>query len=94
MAMPEKRQPLAVMIAMHAKKPNGDSDMRDHGDGDMTDDEDDNGDKPEHDDEGLLQACEDVIDAVKSGDAKALNKALVSWQDLYESHDEDDEGDQ
>jgi hypothetical protein len=87
MAMPDKRQPLAVMIAMHAKKPDAKS-----GDdaGGMADDDDD-GAKPEHDDEGLIQACQDVIDAIATKDAHALNKALVSWQDLYESSHEDDE---
>jgi hypothetical protein len=74
------------MIAMHAKKPpGGDADK-----GDPSDEEDD-GAKPEHDDEGLIQASQDVIDAIATKDAHALNKALVSWQGLYESH-EGDEG--
>lgn len=82
MAMPEKRQPLAVMIAMHAKKPGSSGD-----DAPGMADEDDDGAKPEHDDEGLIQACQDEIDAVKTGDAKALNRARVSWMELYESRD-------
>jgi hypothetical protein len=86
MAMPEKRQPLAVMIAMHAKKPDSSGD-----DAPGMSDDDDDGAKPEHDDEGLIQACQDMIDALATKDAKALNKALVSWSDLYESSHDDDE---
>ena len=72
-----KRKPLAIMIAAMGKKPPG-GDMNDEPDGDE-------GERPEHSDDDLLTACEDVIDAVKAGDAKALNKALIAWQDLYGS---------
>ena len=76
-----KRKPLAVMIAMSAKKPPMGDDKEP--DGDEAPPEGD--ERPEHSDEDLLQACEDVIDAVSTKDASALNKALVAWQDLYES---------
>lgn len=78
MATPE-RKPLALMIAMGAKKPDDKAPEGDEPDGDEGEE------RPEHSDEDLLQACEDVIDAVNTKDASALNKALVAWQDLYES---------
>lgn len=79
--MDAKRKPLALMIAMSAKK-KGDAGPAHEPDGDEPPDD---AERPEHSDEDLLQACEDVIDAVSTKDAGALNKALVSWQDLYES---------
>lgn len=78
MALPAKRQPLAVMIAMHAKKPSGDDEAGSEPDGDE-------GERPEHSDEDLITACQDEIDAIKTGDAEALNKARISWMELYES---------
>lgn len=73
-----KRKPLALMIAAMGPKKPQDGDMRDEPDGDEAE-------RPEHSDDNLLTACEDVIDAVKAGDAGALNKALIAWQDLYGS---------
>ena len=71
-----KRKPLALMIAAMGKKPGGD---------DAPEPDGDEAERPEHSDGDLLTACEDVIDAVKGGDAAALNKALIAWQDLYGS---------
>jgi len=41
--------------------------------------------------EGRTMAAEDIIDAVKSGDAKALAAALGDFMDIRSGHSEADE---
>ena len=77
--MASDRKPLAVMIALRAKKPGAD---RGYDDGD----EDEMEDSPP--DEGRVAACEDMIDALKARDSMALDKALANWCQLY-GHDKD-----
>lgn len=72
MALPA-RKPLAVMIALGNKKPEG----HDEPDGD------EGGSSPASDDE--IVACQDMLDAFKADDAEALSTALSHWMDMYHS---------
>lgn len=76
-----KRKPLALMIAIGAKKKPG----REYEGGD--DDEE----MPEEEapDDGRLAACEDMIDAFKNRDAAALDRAMANWCTLYKGHDDE-----
>lgn len=78
----EKRQPLSVMIALAGKKPGVAGSKTDSGgyepDGDEGDDS-----NPKYDDDAMLSACEDAIDAFKNRDAKALNMALCHWLEAH-----------
>ena len=76
--MEGKRKPLALMIAIGAKKKPG-RDYEDEGDEEMAEEE-----AP---DDGRLAACEDMIDALKNRDAAALDKALANWCQLYGHED-------
>lgn len=37
-----------------------------------------------------IDAAQRVLDAVKSGDAQAVDSALMAWCDLYQAGDEED----
>lgn len=92
----EKRQPLSVMIALQSKKLKGgssnESDSSESKDTKMPDRGED--DAPpvggKYDDEGMIAASEDAIDAFKNRDAKALNTALINWMDLHGGSDSRD----
>lgn len=79
----EKRQPLSVMIALQSKKlRGGDKPSGDDGaepDGDEGSDDT----NPKYDDEAMVSAAEDMIDAFKNRDAKALNMALCHWMEAH-----------
>lgn len=75
--MDTKRQPLSVMIALQSKKLKGGDAApgKDEPDGDEGDA------RPEAPDEEV-QACQDVIDAMKNRDPKALGEALHNWMEI------------
>lgn len=84
--MDGKRSPLAIMIAMRAKKP-----------GDKPDSEAPTGDDEGGEDKGAeheappeerLAACEDLIDAFKNRDAEAVDRALAHWCEMYRGEEE------
>jgi len=82
----KERKPLSVLIAMDAAKLHPHSE-HDEPDGDEGDAEPD----PRHEDEDMLQACQDEIDAYRKGDAQALNAAKIAWCKLYASKEPDEE---
>lgn len=77
----EKRQPLSVMIALQSKKMRG-NDKPDTG-GAEPDGDEGGDDNPKYDDDAMLSASEDMIDAFKNRDAKALNIALCHWMEAH-----------
>lgn len=77
--MDGKRKPLAVMIALGAKK-KPESGYEGGDDEEM---------EEEAPDDGRLAACEDMIDAFKNRDAAALDKAMANWCTLYKGHDDE-----
>lgn len=90
----EKRKPLSVMIALQADKlRGGKGGGAPAGEGKAPDgDKEPAGEEAPSDvrldDEDLITASEDMIDAFKNRDAKALNAALCHWQDFYKPRDE------
>jgi restriction endonuclease Mrr len=66
------------MIALKAKKARG---GQDGGGEAASDDEKDDGgyDEEEPADEAETEACQDVLDAIKKGDAEELGKAFHHW---------------
>lgn len=82
--MEGKRKPLSVMIAMDAQKLKGKDGM------DRGDDSEDADEAPEEygKEEGVA-AAQDMIDAMKTRDAVALNEALAKWCEIY-GHGEKD----
>lgn len=78
----ESRKPLSVIIAMQGKKPPTAGSKADTGgyepDGDEGDDS-----NPKYDDDAMVSACEDAIDAFKNRDATALNRALCHWIEAH-----------
>lgn len=52
-----------------------------------------NMEKPEKDaDSGLIVAAEDILSAIKSGNAKALSSALKAHRDLCDYEEDESEG--
>lgn len=80
MAVP-KRKPLGMMIALEfgKKKPK-------EGEPSADGEEEEAPSGGKYDDEGMISASEDMLDAMKARDAKALNVALCNWMELHESY--------
>lgn len=76
MASGEKRKPLSVMIALGAPKrhPDSESPEEDKGETDEDEADEEGGDE--------MEACQDVMDAFRTRDVKALNVALHRWMQL------------
>lgn len=86
-----ERKPLSVLIAMDAHR------LQHHGDGDDHPAEEEDGDDEadahdeRHDDEEMIQAAQEILDAKTHGDARMLNEALCNWVKLYHAKEEEDE---
>lgn len=80
-----KRKPLSVLIGLEASKLRG-KDGTDRGDGDS---EDADEAPEEYGKEEGVAAAQDMIDAMKTRDAVALNEALAKWCEIY-GHGEKD----
>jgi hypothetical protein len=81
-----KRKPLSMLIAIGAGRKPG------HMGGDMEadgGDEDEGDDNPKYSDEGMIAASEDMIDAFKNRDAKALNRAMCHWRELAATYEDE-----
>lgn len=85
--MMPKRKPLSMLIAIGAGRKPG------HMGGDMEaeggDDEEEMSEGGKYDDPGMIQAAEDMIDAFKNRDAKALHRALCDHAAMHEAYEDE-----
>lgn len=86
--MQPKRKPLGMMIALEfgKKKPGMSGERQAEGE-DTEEEEAPSGGK--YDDEGMISASEDMLDAMKSRDATALNRALCEWHEMHKAYEDD-----
>lgn len=86
--MQPKRKPLGMMIALEfGKKKPGSS-----GDGPAEGEDTEEEDAPsggKYDDEGMISASEDMLDAMKARDATALNRALCEWHEMHKGYEDE-----
>lgn len=80
MAMPKERPSLAIMIGKALPKKDGD-----RGGGEGGEEEGPSGGK--YDDDGMIAAAQDALDAMKTRDARALNEALCHWMELHADYE-------
>lgn len=85
--MQSARKPLSAIIAIEADKLRGKHAEPDGDEPEPDGDEEDGEEmRPEHDDDGMKAACQDVLDAMAKRDVDEMNRSLTNWADMYFSH--------